>query len=64
MFVKLNNRVYLNTDRITRAKVADKAGEIRIHFYEGLHVVAKSKKFKSVEKAMEWIEKNLKAPSN
>ncbi len=60
MFVKLNDRVYLNRDRITRVKVAEKQKEIRIHFYEGLVVVAKSQKFKSVKAAIKWIEENLK----
>jgi len=60
MFVKLNNRVFLNTDRITRVKVAEIKDEIRIHFYEGTTVVAKSQKFKTPNDAMEWIEENMK----
>lgn len=60
MFVKLNNRVFLNTDRITRVKVAEIKDEIRIHFYEGTTVVAKSQTFKSAKDAMKWIEKNMK----
>ncbi len=60
MFVKLNNRVYLNTDRITRVKVAEIKDEIRIHFYESTTVVAKSQKFKTAKDAMDWIEENMK----
>lgn len=60
MFVKLNNRVYLNSDRITRVKIVEIKDEIRIHFFEGTSVVAKSQKFKTVETAMKWIEENIK----
>jgi len=60
MFVKLNNRVFLNTDRITRVKVVEIKDEIRIHFFEGTTVVAKSQKFKTAETAINWIEENMK----
>ena len=50
MFVKLNDRTYLNKDRITR---------IRIRFYEGQFQVAKSGRFESEEKVMEWLQKNF-----
>lgn len=60
MFVKLNNRVYLNSDRITRVKIVEIKDEIRIHFFEGTSVVAKSQKFKTAETAVKWIEKNMK----
>ncbi|QOR61254.1 sodium-dependent tyrosine transporter [Sulfurovum sp. ST-21] len=60
MFVKLNNRVFLNTDKITRVKVAEIKDEIRIHFYEGTTIVAKSQKFKTAKAAIKWIEDNMK----
>jgi len=60
MLVKLNNRVFLNTDRITRVKVTEIKNEIRIHFYEGTTVVAKSQKFKTAKAAMKWVEENMK----
>ena len=42
MFVKLNERTYLNKDRITRIKVDSVQDGIRIRFYEGQNQVAKS----------------------
>jgi hypothetical protein len=60
MFVKLNSRVYLNTDKITRVKIVELNEEIRINFFEGTTVVAKSQKFKSIKSAIKWIEKNMK----
>ncbi len=60
MFVKLNERVYLNTDKITRLKVDEVQDGIRIRFYEGNEQVAKSQKFTSVKKALKWIEENFK----
>ncbi len=59
MFVKLNERVYLNTDKITRVKIDEVQGEIRIRFYEGTMQVAKSGKFKSLSAATEWINENM-----
>jgi len=59
MFVKLNDRVYLNTDRITRVKVDEVQDGIRIRFYEGTRQVAKSQRFSSVKKANKWIEENF-----
>lgn len=35
MFVKLNDRVYLNADRITRIKIDEVQDGIRVRFYEG-----------------------------
>jgi len=35
MFVRLNDRVFLNTDRITRVKIDEVQDGIRIRFYEG-----------------------------
>ena len=60
MFVKLNDRVYLNTDRITRIKIDEVQDGIRIRFYEGAAQVAKSHKFQTVEAAIKWIDDNMK----
>ena len=60
MFVKLNDRSYLNTERITKVKVAEVQDGIRIRFYDGAVQVAKSQKFESIEAAKAWIEKNMK----
>ena len=51
MFIKLNDRVYLNSAKITRIKVDDVQDGIRISFYEGSVQVAKSQKFDSFEDA-------------
>lgn len=59
MYIKLNDRVYLNKDKITRIKVDSVQDGIRIRFYEGAIQVAKSGKFDSVELAKEWVEKNF-----
>jgi len=60
MFVKLNDRVYLNTNRITRVKIDEVQDGIRIRFYEGSTQVAKSHKFPTVEDATAWIKENMK----
>lgn len=60
MFVKLNDRVFLNADRITRIKIDEVQDGIRIRFYEGQSQVAKSQKYDTVEQAQAWIEKNMK----
>ena len=60
MFVKLNDRVFLNADRITRIKIDEVQDGIRIRFYEGQVQVAKSQRFESVEKAQAWIQNNMK----
>lgn len=60
MFVKLNDRVYLNADRITRIKIDEVQDGIRIRFYEGAFQVAKSNKFPTVEDAAKWISDNMK----
>ena len=39
MFIKLNDRVYLNADRITRVKIDNVQDGIRIRFYEGAGLV-------------------------
>lgn len=60
MFVKLNERVYLNTDKITRVKIDEVQDGIRIRFYDGAAQVAKSNRYESVEAATKWIAENLK----
>jgi len=60
MFVKLNDRVYLNTNRITRVKIDEVQDGIRIRFYEGSAQVAKSHKFATVDEATKWISENMK----
>ncbi len=64
MFVKLNDRVYLNLDRITRTKIDEVQDGIRIRFYEANEQVAKSPIFKTVEKAQKWLENELKREKN
>lgn len=59
MFVKLNDRVYLNADRITRIKIDEVQDGIRVRFYEGQVQVAKSHKFESIEAAQQWVEKTM-----
>lgn len=61
MFVKLNERVYLNLSKITRTKIDHVEDGIRVRFYEGQVQVAKSKRFDSVEDASKWLEDLLKA---
>lgn len=60
MFVKLNDRVYLNLNKITRIKIDEVQDGIRIRFYEGNEQVAKSRKFNSIKDAQNWIENELK----
>ena len=59
MFIKLNDRVYLNADRITRVKIDNVQDGIRIRFYEGVAQVAKSGRFESYEAAQAWLEKHF-----
>ncbi len=56
MFVKLNDRVYLNMAKITRMKIDHVEDGIRVRFYEGQEQVAKSKRFDNVEVANSWLE--------
>ena len=56
MFVKLNERVYLNMAKITRTKVDHVEDGIRVRFYEAKDQVAKSKRFDTVEDANKWLE--------
>jgi len=60
MFVKLNDRVYLNFDRITRTKIDHVEDGIRVRFYEGKDQVAKSQIFETVKKADKWLSKLIK----
>ncbi len=60
MFIKLNSRVYLNMDKITRVKIDEVQDGIRVRFYELNEQVAKSKRFKTVKKAQKWIKAKLK----
>lgn len=61
MFIKLNDRVYLNLARITRTKIDHVEDGIRIRFYEGQDQVAKSQRFDKVKDAQKWLEKLLKS---
>jgi|TARA_R110002033_G_scaffold107863_1_gene154211 hypothetical protein len=56
MFIKLNERVHLNLDRITRTKIDHVEDGIRVRFYEGQDQVAKSKRFETIEEATKWLE--------
>ena len=60
MFIKLNERVYLNFSKITRAKIDHVEDGIRVRFYEGQYQVAKSKRFDSIEDATKWFEELVK----
>jgi len=61
MFVKLNDRVYLNLNRITRTKIDHVEDGIRVRFYEGQYQVAKSQKFDNVKEADKWLKKFINA---
>ena len=56
MFVKLNERVYLNMAKITRMKIDHVEDGIRVRFYEGQDQVAKSKRFDDIETAENWLQ--------
>ena len=60
MFVKLNDRVYLNLAKITRTKIDHVEDGIRVRFYEAQEQVAKSKRFEEVKDAEKWLSKLLK----
>lgn len=60
MFVKLNDRVYLNFARITRTKIDHVEDGIRVRFYEGQDQVAKSQRFEEVKDAEKWLKKLFK----
>ena len=59
MFVKLNERVYLNMDKITRLKIDHVEDGFRVRFYERQEQVAKSKRFESLEDAEAWLQEFL-----
>jgi len=56
MFIKLNERVYLNMSKVTRTKIDHVEDGIRVRFYEGTDQVAKSKKFDKIEEAEAWLD--------
>jgi hypothetical protein len=56
MFVELNDRVYINKNKITRIKIDEVQDGIRVRFYEGNDQVAKSQRFESVKEAKEWVK--------
>ncbi|WP_415396009.1 sodium-dependent tyrosine transporter [Sulfurimonas sp. CS5] len=60
MFVKLNERVHLNFNRITRTKIDHVEDGIRVRFYEGKDQVAKSQRFDKVKDAEKWLNKLFK----
>ncbi|PLY09210.1 MAG: sodium-dependent tyrosine transporter [Arcobacter sp.] len=60
MFIKLNERVHLNLNRITRTKIDHVEDGIRVRFYEGKDQVAKSKRFETIEDASKWLEELIK----
>lgn len=60
MFVKLNDRVYLNLSKITRTKIDHVEDGIRVRFYEAQDQVAKSQRFSDVKKAEKWLTKLIK----
>ena len=60
MFVQLNERVYLNLDKITRTKIDHVEDGIRVRFYEGKDQVAKSQRFDKVKDAQKWLDKLIK----
>lgn len=59
MFVKLNDRVYLNMVKITRTKIDHVEDGIRVRFYEGQTQVAKSKRFDDIQSAEKWLSELL-----
>jgi hypothetical protein len=60
MFIQLNERVYLNFERITRTKIDRVEDGIRVRFYEGQDQVAKSQRFDTVKDASKWLKKIVK----
>jgi len=60
MFVQLNERVFINLNKITRTKIDHVEDGIRVRFYEGKDQVAKSHRFDDVESAQKWLKKLLK----
>lgn len=60
MFVQLNERVFINLDKITRTKIDHVEDGIRVRFYEGKDQVAKSHRFDDVKSAQDWLKELLK----
>lgn len=60
MFFQLNDRVYINLNKITRTKIDHVEDGIRVRFYEGKDQVAKSHRFEDVKAAQKWLKKVLK----
>ncbi len=59
MFFQLNDRVFINLNKITRTKIDHVEDGIRVRFYEGKDQVAKSQKFDDVKSAQKWLKKAL-----
>ena len=59
MFIQLNERVYLNFNKITRTKIDHVEDGIRVRFYEEQDQVAKSQKFDDVDSANKWLSSLL-----
>ncbi len=55
MFIKLNDRVFLNKEHITRIKIDEVKDGIRVRFYKENIQIAKSKIFPSIEAAQKWV---------
>ncbi len=55
MFIKLNDRVFINKDHVTRIKIDEVQDGIRVRFYRENTQIGKSKGFKSVEDAKKWL---------
>ena len=60
MFIELNDRVYLNTNKISRIKIEEIKKDITIRFFDGTTQIAKSQKFDSIKDAKKWISKKFK----
>lgn len=56
MFIQLNDRVFINLNKITRTKIDHVEDGIRVRFYEGKDQVAKSHKFDDVQSAQKWLK--------
>ncbi len=55
MFIKLNDRVFLNKEHITRIKIDEVKDGIRVRFYRENTQIAKSKVFAFIKDAQDWI---------
>ncbi|UTJ07517.1 sodium-dependent tyrosine transporter [Arcobacter roscoffensis] len=59
MFFQLNDRVFINLNKISRTKIDHVEDGIRVRFYEGKDQIAKSQKFDDVKSAQKWLKKAL-----